>query len=64
MIPGIVVIMVIIGSVARAVWGWLQSGEPFVKRKFAATDPIFAWALEACAAANCTIDAYIKSPWD
>lgn len=47
MIPGLVVILVIIGSVTRAVWGWLQSGEPFVKRKFAATMifTIFAVAL-------------------
>jgi len=47
MIPGIVVVLVIIGSVARAVWGWLQSGESFVKRKFAATIlfTIFAVAL-------------------
>lgn len=47
MIPVLVVIMVIIGSLARAVWGWLQSGEPFVKRKFAATMifTIFAVAL-------------------
>jgi parallel beta-helix repeat protein len=34
------------------------------RKAAAATDPIFARALEACAAANCTIDAYIKSPWD
>jgi len=34
-------------------------------RKAAAnTDPIFARALEACAAADCVIDAYIMSPWD
>ncbi len=32
--------------------------------KAAAGDQAFARALEACAAANCTIDAYIKSPWD
>ena len=25
---------------------------------------VFARALEACAAADCTIDAFIKSPWD
>lgn len=37
MVPLIVVVLVIIGSLARAIWGWLQSGEPFVKRKFAAT---------------------------
>lgn len=34
------------------------------RKAAAATDPIFARALEACAAADCTIDAYIKSPWD
>jgi len=34
------------------------------RKNAAATDPIFARALEACAAADCTIDAYINSPWD
>lgn len=34
------------------------------RKAAAATDPIFARALEACAAADCVIDAYIKSPWD
>lgn len=33
-------------------------------RKTAAGDQCFAKALEACAAADCTLDAYIKSPWD
>jgi len=32
-------------------------------RKAAAGDQAFAIALEACAAADCVIDAYIKSPW-
>lgn len=47
MIPLIVVICVMVGSIARAIWGWLDSGEPFIKRKFAATMifTIFAVAL-------------------
>lgn len=47
MIPLIVVLCVLIGSVTRAYWGWLNSGEPFIKRKFAATIifTIFAVAL-------------------
>jgi len=32
-------------------------------RKAAAGDMVFARALETCAAADATIDAYIKSPW-
>lgn len=34
------------------------------RKNAAVTDPIFARALEACAAANCTIDAFIMSLWD
>ena len=34
------------------------------RKAAAATDPIFARALEALAAADGVIDAYICSPWD
>ncbi len=47
MVAFIVVICVMVGSIARAIWGWLNSGEPFIGRKFAATMlfTIFAVAL-------------------
>lgn len=47
MVPFLMVILVIIGSVMRAYWGWLNSGEPFIKRKFSATMifTVFAVAL-------------------
>lgn len=47
MVPLLVVVSVLVGSVARAIWGWLDSGEPFVRRKFASTMifTIFAVAL-------------------
>ncbi|MBA7560637.1 hypothetical protein ES708_02266 [subsurface metagenome] len=34
------------------------------RKAAAATDPIFARALAVCAAADVTIAAYIKGPWD
>jgi len=37
MIPLLVFSMVITGALTRAIYGWLDSGEAFVKRKFVAT---------------------------
>ena len=47
MIPIVILFSVFIGTIARSIWGWLSSGEPFSKRKFAATMifSIFAVAL-------------------
>ncbi len=61
MIPILIFFAVAIGCLARALWGWLSSGEPFVKRKFAATMifTLFAVALPTTAtmiASNIMVD--------
>jgi len=46
-IPIVVAICVMVGTLLRAFWGWLSSDEPFIARKFAATliFTIFAGAV-------------------